>query len=253
MGVLDDAIKQHLELKRKHGASEDELRKQEAEALGPGRREAPVRPTPRTRSPTEDLLAGEDVEVADRRGRSAGLRGRAAATPTCRSASRRSWTSRAGGARARAAARSRARARRRAAPGARARPRARRGPARRSRSRPPGGQPRSGGAREPGRGRGRARGDARVPPGDARARPALVRAEAAARLRLRRVAPPGLDTCPVRARSGQAAARAGPTSLLRRHGGFRRVRRHGTPLSCDQAGTAGAGGPRSQLPAAQLM
>ena len=39
MGVLDDAIKEHLDLKRKHGASEDELRKQEAEALGPGRRE----------------------------------------------------------------------------------------------------------------------------------------------------------------------------------------------------------------------
>ena len=38
------------------------------------------------------------------------------------------------------------------------------------------------------RGRGRARGDAGVPAGDAGARPAVVRAEAAARLRLRRVA-----------------------------------------------------------------
>jgi len=42
MGVLDDAIKQHLELKRRHGASEDELREQEAEALGPARRETPA-------------------------------------------------------------------------------------------------------------------------------------------------------------------------------------------------------------------
>ena len=39
MGVLDEAIRQHLELKRAHGASEDELERQEAEALGPARRE----------------------------------------------------------------------------------------------------------------------------------------------------------------------------------------------------------------------
>jgi hypothetical protein len=39
MGVLDDAIKEHLELKRRHGAPEDELRRQEEEALGPVRRE----------------------------------------------------------------------------------------------------------------------------------------------------------------------------------------------------------------------
>jgi hypothetical protein len=39
MGVLDDAIREHLELKRQHGASEEELRRQEEEALGPVRRE----------------------------------------------------------------------------------------------------------------------------------------------------------------------------------------------------------------------
>lgn|ERR671923_1424318 len=39
MGVLEDAIREHLELKRKHGASDDELEEQEAEALGPARRE----------------------------------------------------------------------------------------------------------------------------------------------------------------------------------------------------------------------
>jgi len=39
MGVLDDAIKEHLELKRRHGAAEDEVQRQEEEALGPARRD----------------------------------------------------------------------------------------------------------------------------------------------------------------------------------------------------------------------
>jgi hypothetical protein len=34
MGILDDAIREHLELKRQHGAAEEELRQQEVEALG---------------------------------------------------------------------------------------------------------------------------------------------------------------------------------------------------------------------------
>ena len=34
MGILDDAIREHLELKRSHGAPEEELRRQEVEALG---------------------------------------------------------------------------------------------------------------------------------------------------------------------------------------------------------------------------
>ena len=38
MGVLDDAIREHLELKRQRGAAEAELARQEAEALGPARR-----------------------------------------------------------------------------------------------------------------------------------------------------------------------------------------------------------------------
>jgi hypothetical protein len=40
MGVLDDAIREHLELKRRRGASEEELTRKEAEALGPVRRVA---------------------------------------------------------------------------------------------------------------------------------------------------------------------------------------------------------------------
>ena len=39
MGLLDDAIREHLDLKRKHGAQEEELRKQETDALGPARRD----------------------------------------------------------------------------------------------------------------------------------------------------------------------------------------------------------------------
>jgi len=39
MGVLEDAIREHIELRRRHGAAEGELRDQEAEALGPVRRE----------------------------------------------------------------------------------------------------------------------------------------------------------------------------------------------------------------------
>jgi hypothetical protein len=40
MGALDDAIREHLELKRQHGAAEEEIRRAEAEALGPARRES---------------------------------------------------------------------------------------------------------------------------------------------------------------------------------------------------------------------
>src|SRR3954462_1332784 len=38
MGALDDAIREHVELKRRHGASDEEIRQAEAEALGPARR-----------------------------------------------------------------------------------------------------------------------------------------------------------------------------------------------------------------------
>jgi hypothetical protein len=37
MGVLEDAIREHLELKRQHGASDEEVEREEAEALGPAR------------------------------------------------------------------------------------------------------------------------------------------------------------------------------------------------------------------------
>ena len=53
MGVLDDAIRQHLELKRAHGAAEDEVQQQEHEALGPARREQPAEPAPEPEAATE--------------------------------------------------------------------------------------------------------------------------------------------------------------------------------------------------------
>jgi hypothetical protein len=45
MGLLDDAIREHLELKRRHGADPQEVARQEDEALGPiGGREAEHEP-----------------------------------------------------------------------------------------------------------------------------------------------------------------------------------------------------------------
>jgi hypothetical protein len=45
MGLLDEAIKEHLELKRRHGADPTEVARLEHEALGPARRE-PVAEAP---------------------------------------------------------------------------------------------------------------------------------------------------------------------------------------------------------------
>lgn len=44
MGVLDDAIREHLELKRQRGADPSEVERQAAEALGPARRDPPAAP-----------------------------------------------------------------------------------------------------------------------------------------------------------------------------------------------------------------
>jgi hypothetical protein len=44
MGILDDAIREHLELKRQHGVAEEELQRQEEEALGPARRDVAQQP-----------------------------------------------------------------------------------------------------------------------------------------------------------------------------------------------------------------
>jgi hypothetical protein len=61
MGILDEAIREHLELKRRHGAGDSELKQLEDEAFGPpgrpGDEEAP--PDPFAEAPTEFVAAPE--------------------------------------------------------------------------------------------------------------------------------------------------------------------------------------------------
>jgi|SRR3954447_25709848 hypothetical protein len=53
MGLLDDAIREHLELKRKHGADPDDVARQEQEALGPGQRNEFAQPDAEAEPPPE--------------------------------------------------------------------------------------------------------------------------------------------------------------------------------------------------------
>jgi hypothetical protein len=57
MSILDDAIREHLELKRAHGADDAELKRLEDEAFGPPQR--PDEPDPFAEAPTEFLVAPE--------------------------------------------------------------------------------------------------------------------------------------------------------------------------------------------------
>jgi hypothetical protein len=59
MGILDDAIREHLELKRQHGAAEAELKELEDEAFGPPERPggAEAFPDPFAEAPTEFMAA----------------------------------------------------------------------------------------------------------------------------------------------------------------------------------------------------
>ncbi|HEY8582092.1 MAG TPA: hypothetical protein VIL49_04065 [Capillimicrobium sp.] len=72
MGLLDDAIREHLELKRRHGADPGEVARQEHEALGPARRAPeplevaqadPAAPAPQAEAPEapDAAPAGEDA------------------------------------------------------------------------------------------------------------------------------------------------------------------------------------------------
>ncbi|HEX5897064.1 MAG TPA: hypothetical protein VFY47_12120 [Thermoleophilaceae bacterium] len=67
MGILDDAIREHLELKRKHGVPEEEVERQEEEALGPARREVAQQPEdaePAADEATSAPAAGGDAPTA---------------------------------------------------------------------------------------------------------------------------------------------------------------------------------------------
>jgi hypothetical protein len=59
MSILDDAIREHLELKRAHGADEGELQKLEDEAFGPPQR--PDEIDPFAEAPTEFLTQPDEV------------------------------------------------------------------------------------------------------------------------------------------------------------------------------------------------
>jgi hypothetical protein len=63
MGQLDDAIREHLELKRSRGADPTEVAREEQEALGPVRRETepPARP-----APAEPDLEADELDEEDR-------------------------------------------------------------------------------------------------------------------------------------------------------------------------------------------
>ncbi|HEY8502642.1 MAG TPA: hypothetical protein VIL21_08140 [Solirubrobacterales bacterium] len=63
MSILDDAIREHLELKRAHGADEAELKKLEDEAFGPAAR--PEEPDPFAEAPTEFMAQPEAPEAAE--------------------------------------------------------------------------------------------------------------------------------------------------------------------------------------------
>lgn len=65
MGLLDDAIRQHLDLKRRTGADERQLAQLEHEAFGPIRRGDPaldVAPPAVPESPAEEFAADEVLE-----------------------------------------------------------------------------------------------------------------------------------------------------------------------------------------------
>ena len=69
MGLLDDAIKEHLELKRKHGAPEQEVQRQQEEALGPVRREAAQQPESVEGDAAEAEAAAPEVTAEEAGGR----------------------------------------------------------------------------------------------------------------------------------------------------------------------------------------
>jgi hypothetical protein len=63
MGILDDAIKEHLELKRRHGAGESELKQLESEAFGAAERPGGegTAPDPLAEAPTQ-FMSQPDLE-----------------------------------------------------------------------------------------------------------------------------------------------------------------------------------------------
>jgi len=66
MGLLDDAIRQHLELKRRHGADPSDVAKLEHEAFGPSARAEPIAtPEPGAAATATDTAATAHEPVYD--------------------------------------------------------------------------------------------------------------------------------------------------------------------------------------------
>jgi hypothetical protein len=72
MSILDDAIREHLELKRAHGADEVELKRLEDEAFGPPGR--PEEPDPFAEAPTEFMATPGAAEATEPGGEAGGRR-----------------------------------------------------------------------------------------------------------------------------------------------------------------------------------
>ena len=73
MGILDEAIREHLELKRQHGADDSELQQLEDEAFGPPERPGSEAPDPAAEAPTQfmeqpDLAESEVAETDGEQG-----------------------------------------------------------------------------------------------------------------------------------------------------------------------------------------
>ena len=64
MGLLDDAIRDHLELKRRHGADPSEVAQQEQEALGPAGRDE-LEPEPEREPAAAEAARAYDQEADD--------------------------------------------------------------------------------------------------------------------------------------------------------------------------------------------
>jgi hypothetical protein len=68
MGTLDDAIREHLELKRQQGTSDEEIERKQEEAFGKGSRPAPPpepASEPEPRVPDEAFSAEQDLAAAE--------------------------------------------------------------------------------------------------------------------------------------------------------------------------------------------
>jgi hypothetical protein len=65
MGILDEAIREHLELKRQHGADDSELKELEDDAFGPAERPGASEPDASAEAPTEFMSQPETVPEGD--------------------------------------------------------------------------------------------------------------------------------------------------------------------------------------------